>query len=328
VRGRLLALALVLLPCVTRAVPDTQVHYVMGTYLRISADGGDAASGMQACFREVRRLDDVFSRWSATSELSRLNATAPGDRTVSADMAALVRRSLALSDATDGAFDVTVGPLTALWRRPEPPGADEIAAARAGATRDAVRIRGDRVTLASGARLDFDGIAKGFAVDVCAKRLRAAGVRRALVSLGESSLYAIGSPAGDSHWRLAVRGTDPATTIGTLGLRDTGASVSATFGIDGKATRHVAHIVDPRTGLPLEDDAVAVIAAPSATDAEAFTKALLVWGRDGVRRARARGATAAIRVTPDAVQADVAAPVVWQPLPGPRTLTVREEPLR
>ena len=104
--------------------------------------------------------------------------------------------------------------------------------------------------------------------------------------------------------------------------------MSATFGIDGKATRHLAHIVDPRTGLPLEDDAVAVIAAPSATDAEAFTKALLVWGRDGVRRARARGATAAIRVTPDAVQADVAEPVVWQPLPGPRMLTAREEPLR
>jgi FAD:protein FMN transferase len=326
--GRSLAAALVLLPCVARALPDTQVHYVMGTYLRISADGGAAASGMQACFRDVRRLDDVFSRWSASSELSRLNAAAPGDRTVSADMAALVRRSLALSDATDGAFDVTVGPLTALWRRHEPPDADEIAAARAGGTRDAVRIRGDRVTLASGARLDFDGIAKGFAVDVCAKRLRAAGVRRALVSFGESSLYAIGSPVGDSYWRLAVRGTDPATTIGTLGLRDTGASVSATFGIDGKASRHVAHIVDPRTGLPLEDDAVAVIAAPSATDAEAFTKALLVWGRDGVRRARARGATAAIRVTPDAVQADVATPVVWEPLPGPRTLTAREEPLR
>src|SRR5262249_55444168 len=62
---------------------------------------------------------------------------------------------------------------------------------------------GDRVTLAAGARLDFDGIAKGFAVDACVARLRAAGVRRALVSLGESSIYAIGAPAGDSYWRVA-----------------------------------------------------------------------------------------------------------------------------
>jgi FAD:protein FMN transferase len=326
--GRWTAVALVLLPCVARAVPDTQVHYVMGTYLRITADGAGAAAGMQACFQEVRRLDDVFSRWTTISELSRLNAAAPGERAVSADMAELLRRSLALSDATGGAFDVAVGPLTALWRRPEPPRADEIAVARADATRDAVRIRGDRVTLASGARLDFDGIAKGFAVDACVARLRAVGVERALVSLGESSLYAIGAPAGDAYWRFAVRGADPETTVGTLGLRDIGASVSATFGIDGKAARRVAHIIDPRSCRPLEDDAVAVVASPFATDAEAFTKAVLVWGHDGVQRARARGAAAAIRVTPGAIQADVGAPVVWKPLPAPRTLAAREEPLR
>jgi FAD:protein FMN transferase len=333
VSGRLVLVALgVLLPCVAGAVTDTQVHYVMGTYLRITADGDGAAAGMQACFQDVRRLDDVFSRWTPTSELSRLNAAAPGDLAVSADMGELVRRSLALSDATGGAFDVAVGPLTALWRRPEPPHADELAAARAAATRDAVHIRGDRVTLAAGARLDFDGIAKGFAVDACVARLRAAGVRRALVSLGESSIYAIGAPAGDSYWRFAVRGTDPGTTVGTLGLRDIGASVSATFGVDGKAARHVAHIVDPRTGRPLEDEAVAVVVSPSATDAEAFTKALLVWGYDGVERTRTRGATAAIRVTPAAIEADVdtarGAPVVWEPLPAPRTLAAREEPLR
>ena len=76
--GRRWLAALVLLPCAARAAPQTQVHYVMGTYLRITADGGGAAAGMAACFQEARRLDDVFSRWSATSELSRLNATAPG----------------------------------------------------------------------------------------------------------------------------------------------------------------------------------------------------------------------------------------------------------
>src|SRR5262249_15557035 len=130
VSGSSLLVALgVLLPCVAGAVTDTQVHYVMGTYLRITADGDGAAAGMQACFQDVRRLDDVFSRWTPTSELSRLNAAAPGELAVSADMGELVRRSLALSDATGGAFDVAVGPLTALWRRPEPPHADELAAA-------------------------------------------------------------------------------------------------------------------------------------------------------------------------------------------------------
>ena len=80
------AAALVLLPGAAVATAGTQVHYVMGTYLRITADGDGAAAGMRACFQEVRRLDDVFSRWSETSELSRLNAAAPGARTVSPDL--------------------------------------------------------------------------------------------------------------------------------------------------------------------------------------------------------------------------------------------------
>jgi len=321
--------ALLALPCASWAAPRTQVHYVMGTYLRITADGAGASAAMTDCFRDARRLDDVFSRWSDTSELSRLNAAAPGAQVMSADMAGLLTRSLEMSAATDGAFDVRVGPLTALWRRPVPPGESEVAAARAAAGSDAVRIRGDRVVLAAGARLDFDGIAKGWAVDACAARLRAADVKSALVSLGESSLFALGAPAGEPRWRLAVRGPDPTTMVGWLGLRDAGASVSATYGSEGKRAGHVAHVLDPHTGRPLADDTVAVVVAPSATDAEAWTKALLVWGRDGVPRVRVAGARAAIHVAADAIRADVAAPAVtWEPLAAPRILTASEEPLR
>src|SRR5262249_18730124 len=153
-----------------------------------------------------------------------------------------------------------------------------IAAARAAAGRGAFGVHDGRVALAPGARLDVDGIAKGYAVDVCADRLRAAGVSRALVSLGESSLYAIGAPEDAAHWRLAVRGPDPETVVGWLGLRDIAASVSATFGSAGRRRGAVAHIIDPRSGRPLADDAVAVVLASSATDAEGWTKALLVWG--------------------------------------------------
>jgi thiamine biosynthesis lipoprotein len=324
-----LAAFLVLLPCAVRAEPLTQVHYVMGTYLRITADGAGAAAAMTECFRDARRLDEVFSRWSATSELARLNAMAPGTATMSADMTGLLTRSFALTAATDGAFDVRVGPLTALWRRPAPPSEAEVRAAHVASRGNAVRMRGDRVRLEAGARLDFDGIAKGWTVDACAARLRAAAVSSALVSLGESSLFALGAPAGASRWRLAVRGPDPETTVGWLGLRDAGASVSATYGSEGKRAGRVAHVLDPATGHPLEDDAVAVVVAPSATDAEAWTKALLVWGGDGVPRARRAGATAAIHVGRAAIRADVAGPAAaWEPLAAPRVFAAREEPLR
>jgi len=324
-----LAACLALLPRAGWAEPLTQVHYVMGTYLRITADGPGAVTGMTECFRDVRRLDDVFSRWSGTSELTRLNAAAPGTATVSADMAGLLARSLALSAESEGAFDVRVGPLTTIWRRPAPPSEREVETARAASRPNAVRVRGDRVRLGAGAHLDFDGIAKGWAVDACAARLRDAGVTSALVSLGESSLFALGAPAGASRWRLAVRGPDPDTTVGWLGLRDAGASVSATYGSDGKRAGHVAHVLNPSTGRPLTDDAVAVVVAPSATDAEAWTKALLVWGSGGVARVRRAGASAAIHVGSDAIRADVAGPAVaWKPLATPHVLAAREEPLR
>jgi len=329
--GRLLAWTIALLPLAAWATPQTQIHYVMGTYLRITADGDGAASGMAACFREAVRLEHVFSRFDGTSELSRLNATS-GTSPASADMARLLDRASVLAEATDGAFDVAVGPLSALWRRPGTPSDAQIAAARAAARRGAVRLRDGQVTLAAGARLDFDGIAKGWAVDACVDRLHAAGVSRALVSLGESSLYALGAPDGAAHWRLAVRGPDPETQVGWLGLRDAGASVSATFGSAGKRPGAVAHIIDPRSGRPLEDDAVAVVVASSATDAEGWTKALLVWGPDGVARVRRGGATAAVHVTPGAVRADVVhdagAQITWTPLPAPRRIAAREEPLR
>src|SRR4029453_13060779 len=276
---------------------------------------------------------------SATSELSRLNAPAPGTTTVSPDMAARLARSLTLSAESDGAFDVRLGPLTAIWRRPSPPSEPEVDGARAGSRPNAVRGRAGRVRLEAGARLDFDGIAKGWAVDACAARLRDAGVTSGLVSLGESSLFALGAPAGASRWRLAGRGPDPDTTVGWVGLRDAGASVSATYGSDGKRAGHVAHVLDPSSGWPLPDDAVAgavsplyrrdgkwgvhlahvldpssgrpltddavaVVVAPSATDAEAWTKALLVWGGDGGPRARRAGAPGASPVGRGAVRRD------------------------
>src|SRR5262249_40853922 len=155
-------------------------------------------------------------------------------------------RSLALGAATGGVFDVTVGPLTELWRggaaRPTP---EEVVAARRRVGAAHVRLDGRRLVLPAGHRLGFDGIAKGWAVAGGVARLRAAGIRRALVSLGESSVYALGAPAGERAWALEVRGVEPDEAVGVLRLRDEGLSVSATFGGSGREGRAAGHVVDP-----------------------------------------------------------------------------------
>jgi FAD:protein FMN transferase len=283
-----LAGLLAALPALAVASPLTQVHYVMGTYLGVSAEGPTADEAMSRCFREVRRLEAVFSRFDPQSELVRINAGAGGPLRVSSDFARLFARARALTAATGGAFDVTVGGLTELWRDERAPDATLLVARRTGVGSERVALRGDRLELAPGTRLDFDGIAKGWAVDSCVGILRAAGVERALVSLGESSVYAI----GPRPWRLSVRGLDPEEVIATISLRDEGASVSASIGGPGSRP----HIVDPRSGRPVLEETVAVVVADSATDAEGYSKALVLWGAGGVERVERAGARAAIRI--------------------------------
>ncbi|HXJ34792.1 MAG TPA: FAD:protein FMN transferase [Candidatus Eisenbacteria bacterium] len=291
---RALALVIGALAVVTGAQAATQVHYVMGAFLRVTVDDDVPARALDACFSDARALDRTFSRYDAGSELTRLNAAGGGPAGPS--MRSGLASALELERTTDGAFDVSVGALTRLWRRPSRPDADEIATARA--TVGAVALTPDGVRLGRGTELDFDGFAKGLAVDACVAHLRAAGARRALVSFGESSIYALGAPRDAMAWTFDVRGPDPETVVARLRLRDQAASVSAVYGGEGKRSRNaVGHIVDPRSGRPLAQDVVGVVVAPSAASAEALSKAVLVWGLGGLARVERLGGVRAARLT-------------------------------
>jgi thiamine biosynthesis lipoprotein len=323
------------------ATPVSEVHYTMGTYFSIRTEGmpeAPARAAMRQCFTEARRLEGIFSRFDRDSELSRLNANNEADRArLSETMADLLRRALLLRDATDGTFDVTIGALTALWR-------DSVTWPPAAAVRrDGIGDRVERVRLHDrelvrvrpGVELDFDGVAKGYAVDRCVALLRAAGVARALVSLGESSQYALGAAEGQKGWQVLVRGTDPGTVLGTLELRDQALSASAVLGHSRElAGRRVGHIIDPETGRPLRANALAIVVADNATDAEAYSKAVLIWG------GRARGQLAArLERSPrpslaGALYVDDGKVTGWRgnaihfrPYPRPRPLTATQEPL-
>jgi thiamine biosynthesis lipoprotein len=318
--GRLLAFCLV--GGVAQAAPVTQVHWVMGTYLRITAEGDELPAGLRACFADARRLDEVFSRFDPESELSRLHRMRT--QRASRDFVDLLGRSLMLGRRTGGAFDVTAGALTALWRSGRVPTPAAIAAARA--TVGGVARSGEDVRIAPGTALDFDGVAKGYAVDACVTRLRQVHVRHAFVSFGESSLYALGSSPDGEAWEVAVRGLDPDTAIGTLHLRDQAVSVSATRG----AARWRKVIVDPVSGKALDDDRLVVVVAPAATEAEAYSKALLVWGSKSVARLERFDGVQAMAVSRQGIETGRAlrsAGTFTSIVPGPRPLRRVEDGL-
>lgn len=272
-------------------------RYAMGTVLEATLHVPDAARGrelLEAVFTEASRLEALFSRHDPQSELVALNARAgKGVVAVSPLLASIVARALGETLRTGGAFDPTVAPLVALWtdaaRRDRLPTADELERARARVGPGRVREETGGIALEAGSSLDLGGIGKGFALDRLVAQLRVVQVERALLSFGQSSIWALGAPPNLPGWRLLVRALEGGVA-GFVTLRDQALSVSASLGqgstIEG---RRFGHVVDPRSGWPLSENRQALVIAPDATLAEVLSTALLVLGEvEGMALVEAR----------------------------------------
>lgn len=291
-RGATLLALLACLACVrSPSAPPPMLQdgtQVMGTLLEVSLEGDDAAAlvrARDAVFAEVRRLEALLSNWDVESDVSRLNrAAGAGPQRLAPELLDLLTASRRHTVATRGSFDVSVGPLVALWRRAglrnELPSEQELAEARSSVGAARIEILPDgRVALPAGMQIELGGIAKGFALDRARPLLRAAGVSNALLNFGQSSSWALGAPSSSPEgWRLLTRAPDGGLD-GILTLRDRALSVSGSHGqwteIEG---RQFGHVIDPRSGRPLERRLEALVVAPDAARAEALSKALLVLG--------------------------------------------------
>lgn len=265
---------------------------------------GDVASRLRAAGEEavgeIRRLDAALSAFNAHSLVGRINARAAFEPVrVSAELFDLLTRVRFLSDITDGAFDVTVGPLMSKWGfrgGPErPPAQSEVAEAlgRVGFSRVRLDSRDRTVCFGrDGMRLDLGGIGKGYALDVAKRALRSAGIGCALLHGGTSSVAAVGSDPEGRPWRVAVRrpfaDRDDAA-LGFVALEDESLAVSAVSGrFFRNAGRVYGHVIDPRTGCPVRGADLAVVASPSAADADALSTALLVLGPERIATLKKR----------------------------------------
>ncbi len=272
-------------------------HDAMGTEFTVVAYGGDAkylGEVANEVFEEIDRLDAQMSNYQAESEISALNRAA-ARRAVIVEPAlfVLIQDSLRYSRETDGAFDITVGPLMRAWGffrgQGRVPTRAELAKvlARIGyrhvqlnAARREVRF--DR----QGIELDLGGIAKGYAVDRAVEILRENGVTAALVSSGTSSLYALGAPPGERGWKVNIRDSFKAGKVGdVVWLKDYSLSTSGNyekfFTLAGKT---YAHIMDPRTGRPVENMLSSAVLAPRATESDALSTAFFVLGPQASRK--------------------------------------------
>ena len=269
----------------------------MGVPWTITVHAETAAAGRTAIaagFAEVARLERILSDYDPQSELSRLSAQAPtaAPRPVSDDLWRVLERAIEIRDATDGAFDPTVGPLTSLWRQARRSGRlplpGKLAAAREAVGRETLLLVPDNrgVVLARPAmRLDLGGIGMGYAVDRAVEVLNRHGITAAMVD-ASGDIAVTAAPPGTSGWKIAVaplqppeNGTIPGETGEHLLLTHAAVTTSGdafqAVEING---RRYSHIVDPRTGVGVAGPAAVTVMAPDCTTADALATAASVLG--------------------------------------------------
>jgi thiamine biosynthesis lipoprotein len=247
-----------------------------------------ATRAAQAAFHRLAELNRVFSDYDTQSELMRLGSTS-GEGTavpVTEDLWQVLFRGQQMSQASDGAFDVTVGPVVRLWRRTrrqkELPPSGQLREALSRVGYDKIRLfpEGHKVELtAKDMRLDLGGIAKGYALAAALEVIRNHGVRAAMIHAGGDS--ALGAPPPERPgWRIGVGMLKPdATPMEYLLLANTSVASSGDMWqhVEIAGTRY-SHIVDPRTGVGLTGHSnVTVVAADGAT-ADALATAVSVLG--------------------------------------------------
>jgi thiamine biosynthesis lipoprotein len=287
----LLAAALGLSACSRRELRKYEdSRTLMGTQVSIVVyceDAQKAAAAMKAAFARVAELDLLMSKQRPDSEISRLNAAPSGRAKVSPDTFAVIDRALDYGKTTQGAFDVTVEPLLALWWKAEA----EQSLPTAAAMKRALSLVGyDHIVLhpessevgfsRPGMRIDVGGIAKGYIVGQAVAALKAHGIGRALVTAG-GDMFALGANPRRGGWLVGIRDPlKPEENIRYIEAADRAISTSGHYmrfyTVRGKK---YSHIVDPRTGYPAGNDVVSVtIIGPDGTATDALTKSAAVLG--------------------------------------------------
>ncbi len=262
----------------------------------------DEPTGRIACkaaFDRVADLEDIMSDYRRDSELMRLCAkSGQGPVKVSPDLFRVLAYGQQVSERSDGAFDVTVGPVVALWRQARKshllPPDDQIKDALSRVGWRYVKLDDSAQTvelLKPGMKLDLGGIAKGYAGDEAIRILRIYGITSALFEAG-GDIVVSDPPPGKAGWEVEL----PAGEVGapkTFIAKNQGVSTSGDtvqyVEING---RRYSHVVDPHTGLGLSEHFIATVVAPRGMESDALSKVPTVMGPErGIPVVKSFGAT-------------------------------------
>ncbi|MHC5061074.1 MAG: FAD:protein FMN transferase [Planctomycetota bacterium] len=264
---------------------------VMGTFANITAVAEDlktARASVEAAFGRLKRVDEMMSDYIADSQLSQVNRQAyEGPVHVDDDLFEVLHLADEYSRKTDGAFDVTVGPVVALWRRAQEGGElpTEIELARASAKvgfdklvldaqNKTVRFAVDRM------RLDLGAIAKGYAIDLAIEAMQKTGAVGGVIDVG-GDVRCFGSPSDkNENWLIGLQDpTADGRLLLVLKLHDMAVATSGGYRRFAEAQgKQYSHIINPRAGSAADELISVSVVARTATAADALATAVSVMG--------------------------------------------------
>ena len=314
-----LTASLLLAGCAT-PLPETLLEgETMGSAWTVKIAGAlprpaaDLQAGAQARFEAVNQ---ALSTWRTDSALSRFNDDESGEWVdTDPELATVLRYALTLAERSDGAYDVTVGPLVNLWGfGPDPatnhvPDAAAIEAARArvGWRKVQVDATASRARKQPGMRIDLSSLGKGRGVDRVAEYLDASGVSNYLIDLS-GKLRARGHNGRGDAWQVAVEqpaADDPTgaprTVPAVVALHDGSIATAGDYRrFFESGGRHYSHIIDPRTGSPVDHATLSATALGSTCmEADALATMFMVMDPDAALRLAESGRIPALLISRD-----------------------------
>ncbi|MBU0477460.1 FAD:protein FMN transferase [bacterium] len=260
----------------------------MGTEVNIIVVGNSRTmirSAAQAGFREISRIEDIMSAYKPDSELSLLNKA--GEQEASRELLYVINKARYTSELSNGAFDITCKPLIDLWlnarETKEFPNTQNILNTLSLVGYRNILIKNNNVKFdKAGMKIDLGGLAKGYAVDMAMDLIKNYDIKGALVDAG-GDIRAIGKREDGKLWKIGIK--HPRVKDKIIGLIDLENSAVATSGdyerffmLNGK---RYSHIIDPRTGYPVDNQIVSVsVLSSDCLTCDSLATALTVLGEE------------------------------------------------
>jgi len=248
--------------------PQAQSFIMLGTVCRITIYDKPTEEAFSAAFSRIREIEQKMSLHSETSEIAKINAASGKEAVqVSEETFRVIENALEISHLSEGAFDITIGPLVKAWgigsEHARKPSDEELASLLPLIGYDMVELDRETRTVfltKAGMALDLGGIAKGYAADEAARVLRSFGVERAIINLG-GNVLTLGKKQDGTLWRIGIQ--DPESSRGEYAmivqLDDTSLVTSGPYEryllLDGEFYHH---ILDSKTGYSIDSDFTSV----------------------------------------------------------------------